>query len=753
MVKSFRAVNKIDPEQSMSLLRATLESTADGILVVDREGAITTFNQRFVDLWGIPARVLSSGDDQEALTFVLHQLKNPADFLDKVMALYVTPDAESFDVLEFKDGRIFERYSRPQRVGGDSVGRVWSFRDITERKRAETARAHMAAIVENSQDAVVSRSLDGTILTWNAGAERMFGYSAAEARGQDIFSLLVPPERRSEVQPKRALVDQGIPTSPYDSVRLTKSGRRIDVSIMPSPIYDANRTLSGISIVFRDINDRRHAEEARAQLAAIVENASDAIFSRTLDGTILSWNAGAERMFGYTASEAIGQHTEILLPSTEGNLLARNTEQLLRGEHIAPRETQRVTKGGQMVDVTTSLSPIRNRAGDVIGASIILRDNSALKKAAAAILESEERFRAAFEQAEVGMALRGIDSRNTRWLRVNQKLCDILGYTREEMLRLSTLDITPPEEHAIATEYSERLQRGEITSYSREKHYVRKDGQIIWVNVTLSAVNGPDGNPTHAISVIQDISERKAADQQLREYLQRLRLLSRRLFEVEEDSRRGLARELHDRLGQNVTALALNLNMIRSDLPEDSLRKVLARIDDCESLLSTSGQIIRDVMADLRPPGLDELGLLAALNHHARQMAGRTGLAIAVKGEPLAPRLPPDTEATLFRIAQEALTNVAKHAHATEIVITLDTGPERAILTIADDGRGYRLPARFEHATTSLGMVNMRERAEAIGAQLRVESSLGQGARVIVEVPSTVQVPPIQPQPPEMDRQ
>ncbi len=179
-----RIVVEQELDRSLSLLKAALDATADGILVVDREGRIVTYNLRFVDMWRLPEKVVASRDDDKALGFVLDQLKDPEKFLKKVRELYDHPDAQSYDWLEFKDGRVFERYSGPQRVGGRIVGRVWSFRDVSDRRRMEEILRRQARTFEHIFDAVIVMDLEGRVLDWNPGCERVFGWTKEEMLGK-----------------------------------------------------------------------------------------------------------------------------------------------------------------------------------------------------------------------------------------------------------------------------------------------------------------------------------------------------------------------------------------------------------------------------------------------------------------------------------------------------------------------------------------------------------------------------------------
>jgi len=260
---------------------------------------------------------------------------------------------------------------------------------------------------------------------------------------------------------------------------------------------------------------------------------------------------------------------------------------------------------------------------------------------------------------------------------------------------------------------------------------LRQDGVEFPVEASISQ-SGQSPNKLLTV-ILRDITERLRAEEALRRHSAQLRDLSRRLVETEESERRRLARELHDRIGQNISTLNLNLQMLRGELPAEVQTQAKGRLDDCESLLHYTGQLVRDIMNDLRPPGLDELGLLTALHEYARYVTKRSRVPVTVKGIEPTPRLPLAIETTLFRVAQEALGNAVKHAQASEVVVTLEADNGGVTLTVADNGRGFdsSAPLPLGH----LGIIGMRERAEAVGGRLQVESAPRAGTRVIVAAP------------------
>jgi PAS domain S-box-containing protein len=244
-----------------ALLRAQSEASPDGILVVSPEGRVVSFNQRFVDLWRIPRSVIDAGNDEASLRVAWERVADEQFFAARTRFFYEHPDQGGADEIRLLDGRILDRYTAPLRgEDGTLYGRLWCFRDITERRRAEEARETLASIVACSHDAVFSEDLDGTINSWNGGAERMFGRPAAEVVGRR-YPGLVPPDRADELQRIMDAVRRGERVEPFETERLHRDGSRVCVSLSVSPIFDPRRRVAGVSSIARDVTEQRRAAE------------------------------------------------------------------------------------------------------------------------------------------------------------------------------------------------------------------------------------------------------------------------------------------------------------------------------------------------------------------------------------------------------------------------------------------------------------------------------------------------------------
>lgn len=367
-------------------------------------------------------------------------------------------------------------------------------------------------------------------------------------------------------------------------------------------------------------------------------------------------------------------------------------------------------------------------------------------------------------------------------LQVNQAASALLGRAKADLIDrplseiFSTAEIPATPWQLLVRASSGVLSRLEIEVQTQT-------GRAVPLSVSCALVRDRRGKITGVLIVARDITERKRVEEALRkahaELEQRveertaelaaanailkaeiderkriehertrlleevshqreeLRALAMRFAEIQEVERQQLARELHDRVGQHLSALAFNLNFIQEQTADTSSQMIQARLDDSLALVEWATDRIRDVMAELRPPVLDDYGLVDALEWYAEQFTERMGLVVTVQGEPLAPRLAAPVENGLFRIAQEALTNVAKHARATRVTISITADAQKVQLIIADDGVGFEpaVKAGPPAKRQGWGLLTMTERAEAVNGQCRIESLPGQGTRVVVEVP------------------
>jgi PAS domain S-box-containing protein len=257
---------------ALAVMRATLEAAADGILSTDEEGRITGWNVKFLEIWRMPEELAALRDIRRIRAFIAQQLKDPEGYLTRIAEIEASKE-KSFDLLELTDAGLIERYSEVISVEGKLVGRVWSFRNVTERHQSDLIARRLAAIVDNSDDAIVGKDLNSIVTSWNKGAERIFGYSAEEMIGTSILRI-IPPDRHGEEEEILSRLRRGERYDHFETVRIAKDGRQLQVSLTISPIKDANGNVVGASKIARDITERKLEEEALSQAKRAAEAAN-----------------------------------------------------------------------------------------------------------------------------------------------------------------------------------------------------------------------------------------------------------------------------------------------------------------------------------------------------------------------------------------------------------------------------------------------------------------------------------------------
>jgi PAS domain S-box-containing protein len=369
--------------------------------------------------------------------------------------------------------------------------------DLSDRRVLELQARRLAAIIDSSEDAIVSKDLNGVIQTWNTSAERMFGYTADEAVGQSVM-LIIPQERRSEEDKILARIRAGVTVDHFETQRRRKDGTLIDIALTVSPIRDATGAIVGASKIARDVSRQKALEREAFRLAAIVDSSEDAIISSDLHGIVQTWNRAAERMFGYSAFEIIGRPATVIVPperwAEEDSIIAR----LLAGVPVEHFETVRQRKDGTTVDLSLSVSPIKTSAGTIIGTSKIARDISrqrALEREAfrlAAVVDSSE-------DAIVSKDLNGIVK---TWNKAAERM---FGYTSEEIVGRSITLIIPPERWPEEDNVLARVRAGLAIEHF-ETVRRRKDGSLIEISLSVSPIRTPSGAVIGASKIARDIT-------------------------------------------------------------------------------------------------------------------------------------------------------------------------------------------------------------------------------------------------------
>ena len=506
-----------------------------------------------------------------------------------------------------------------------------------------------------------------------------------------------------------------------------------------------------------DVSERTLARRAGDLLAAIVDSSDDAIVSKTLDGVITSWNKSAERLFGYTREEAVGQHITLIIPEDRRDEEVKIIERLRRGERVDHFETVRVRKDGTLLDLSLTISPVKDAAGRVVGASKVARDITERKQAEQALAERARLL----DLSNDAILVRDAADRVTYW---NQSASELYGYSRGEAVGRVSHELLRTEFPEPLERITEQLQQD--NRWTGELIHRHKDGSRIVVASRWALDRDDGGNRKRVLETNTDITQQKLNERALRESEERLRTLSdgleiqvrartqeleqrnaeilqqseqlrelsNRLLKTQDDERRRIARELHDSAGQLITVLGMNLAGIAQRVGQNP--SLSETVEDTQNLVQQLNREIRTTSYLLHPPLLDESGLSQAIHWYMQGLKERTELDIELSVPENFGRLPADLELTIFRIVQEGLTNIHRHSGSKTATIHLSRSADSVLLKIEDHGKGISPEklAALRAQRTGVGITGMRERVRHLNGVMDIQSN-GTGATISVTFP------------------
>jgi PAS domain S-box-containing protein len=432
------------------------------------------------------------------------------------------------------------------------------------RSQLQEVQARLAAIVTSSFDAIVSKTLDGLITSWNEAAERLFGYGAGEILGQSIRRL-IPADRQAEEDRILATIARGECIENYDTVRITKDGRPINVSVTISPVRGVGGRIKGASKIAHDITERKRTEallvERERQLALFIEHAPVAIAMFDSEMRFLAVSRRFLSDYRLPArSEVIGHSYYEILPEVPRRWRELHAR-VLTGEELGHEEDPFPHWDGHIDRVQWSMRPWHTADGRIGGAVLFSQFMTGI------LAQREARFQATFENAAVGIAHIAPDG---RWLRVNRALCRILGYSVDELVTRSFQDVTHPDDLAADLAQVWLMREGKIDSYGVEKRYLRGDGSIIWGRNTVGCVRKEDKSVDYFVSVVEDITARRAYEEHFHLLMREVNHRAKNMLSlVLSIARQTAARDPGDfieRFAGRVQALAANQDLlVRND--------------------------------------------------------------------------------------------------------------------------------------------------------------------------------------------
>jgi PAS domain S-box-containing protein len=722
--------------------RAIVENAPDQIIRYDRNFRRTYVNPAVARAYGLPREALigkpigsvieDAGLDvkEDELTQLRQQIAN------------VFESGQSYEYelnWPLPAGRAYfsVRLFPELDLNGSVINVLGISRDITERKTAEQELKKEKEILEKIFDNIpvmIGFVDDDGVKLVNPEWERTIGWTLKELQEQnvDIFAEAYPdPSYRQEVLDFVAAA-----TGEWIDLKIRiRDGRVIDAAC--AVVHLSNGTKVAIA---QDITERKHAEEklkrSESQLAEAQRLAHVGSFEWDLRSNTVIWSDELYRIFGLQPGEinVAGDAMSFIHPEDRDLVLStvkRSVEDKepysLYYRVLRPDGDQRIVYSRGLIVSGEQGEPIR-----VFGAS---QDVTERKQAEEALRVAEQKYRDIFENAGEGIFQSTPDG---RYIAANPALARMYGFASPEELIHSRQDISLQVyvDPTRREEFKHQLEdKGAVRGFEHE--VFRKDGSQIWISVNARAVREKHGAIQYYEGTAQDITERKAAEEKLRATAEQLRTLSGRLQMAKEEEAVRIAREIHDELGSALSSLKWDLKLIDKDFIQakdgEQLSKAREKIAAMKGVIDDIINAIRRISAELRPSALDDLGLVAAIRWHARQFEERTGIVAHLDSSLENIDLTQQQATAVFRIFEQAMTNIMRHAKATRVDIQLEKENGELALTIGDNGRGITQGEKSDRQ--SLGLLGMRERAVLLGGKVDITGSKGKGTVVTVRVP------------------
>ncbi len=574
----------------------------------------------------------------------------------------------------------------PYHVADHVEGVVLSLVDISALDQARSKINHLSSIVESSDDAILSKDLEGTITSWNIGAERLYGYTAHEAIGQSV-SLIVPQSHEHEVEHLLECIRNGQRATGLETKRQTKSGQILDISLTVSPLTGRDGEVIGASAIGRDISElkriQREKEDQEERLRLLLASTAEAIYGIDTSGRCTFCNPSCVRMLGYESSEKLlGQEMHLLIhPRGLDGVVDSADECLTYRAFQVDEELHGDDELLLKADGTTFRAEVWShpvvKAGRSVGAVVTFLDVTDRKVAGETLQQSEARFRDTFENAAVGVAHVDLEG---RWLRVNDRLCQIIGYSSDELLHESVQNVTHPDDVDKALANFHRLLQHEISHETKENRFLRKDGQPVWIQLTASVSRDRFNHPLYLIVIIQDITERKHVEDQIR-----------RSVKQRDEFLAMMSHELRNPLSAARTATTLLATEGVDSQIEAEARRVLNRqmahmtrlVDD---LLDVSRFTTGKLQMQKESIDLHQVIREAVEAVSAVEVASDVKVRIAFSNEPLWVR------ADSHRMQQAVgnlVTNAIKYSMSGEqVFVRAESDGDQALIRVIDNGIG-----------------------------------------------------------------